>query len=193
MNATQVFNILREIPESALDSVINTLKDHINAKDKDGDTPLILACRSSLVPLALKLIEKGVDINAKGFHNDTPLILACYHKCEKVAIRLYQLNADINAKDTGGKTAIDYVKEKWAEDAKKRFLDLVEPKTPIEVGMKQPEVVLKPEVKTVQPVEVKTVQPEVKTSKYPFNLVLADYLNQNNISYKVESGFIIPL
>jgi len=50
----------------------------INAKNKHGDTPLMVACRwKGNADIARILIEGGSDINAKNKHGDTPLMIAC--------------------------------------------------------------------------------------------------------------------
>jgi len=176
----------------------------VNAIDKYNNTPLIQAIRNNLESLAWKLIEKGADINAKDNSGNTSLILAAYRRYISLTLKLIEKGADINAIDDFNKSAKDYIKEKWLWSDEKRALDLIELKNkPVNPTVLVAETV-KPEatvvqgatyIFTTQATEIgkPEVKLEAKPAKYPFSLSLADYLHQNNIPYKVESGFIIPL
>ena len=94
----------------------------VNAKDKDGDAPLMFAAISNSNPeIITALVEVGADINAQNENGCTPLILAVKYTEEleaersdpspEVIITLLQLGADTKLKDNEGKMAIDYAKE----------------------------------------------------------------------------------
>jgi ankyrin repeat protein len=48
----------------------------VNAKDKDGQTALMLAAGGGYTEIVKALIEKGADVNAKNNTGDTALSLA---------------------------------------------------------------------------------------------------------------------
>jgi len=232
MNSNQLFTVLKNTSEDKLDETLDELKSFLEVRDGSGDTPLLLAVRSlSFESIALKLIEKDVNLEAKTMFGSTPLIVACRNTLTKVALKLIEKNVDLNVqtvnknsaliwaacqrledvafklveknadpylKDNSDQTAIDYIKSRWEPDARKKILDLIELKNKPAVSVVQTTETAKPEA-TVVPVVQTTetakpeAKPEAKPAKYPFNLVLVDYLNNNNVTYKVESGFIIPL
>jgi len=68
-----------------------------NAKDEDGDTLLLIACKTGRVEDALGLIEEGVNLDATNKNDDTPLIIACKNNLVSVAIKLIEKGADIDA------------------------------------------------------------------------------------------------
>jgi ankyrin repeat protein len=72
----------------------------VNAKDKDGSTPLHLADNQDVVKL---LLVKGADVNAKDKDGSTPLHLA---DNEDVVKLLLAKGADVNAKDKDGRTPL---------------------------------------------------------------------------------------
>src|SRR5258708_7210092 len=52
---------------------------HVDAKDNNGDTPLIKAAEGRSTEAVMLLLDKGADIEAKGFHGNTPLMAAAIH------------------------------------------------------------------------------------------------------------------
>ncbi len=79
----------------------------VNAKNRDGRTPLMYACSSSKsARTAETLIHHGADVNTKDNSGDTSLILAVDNYQEKKGIvdLLIEHGADINAGNTNGVT-----------------------------------------------------------------------------------------
>ena len=48
----------------------------VNYKDKNGNTPLMIASRYSSIETAKLLIDRGADVNARNKRRNTALILA---------------------------------------------------------------------------------------------------------------------
>ncbi len=85
------------------------LKDHgVNAQDKDGSTPLILASEhNSSKEVIQLLIDNGADLHARTEDGYTPLISASKYTSNPEVIQLLIDNgADVNAKDGGGWTPL---------------------------------------------------------------------------------------
>ena len=57
----------------------------VNAKDNDGDTPLLMASEIGPEDVVRLLIEKGADVNAANNLGSTPLTMACEKGHEDVA------------------------------------------------------------------------------------------------------------
>jgi len=76
---------------------------NVNAKDDNGDTPLILACKKNDQKMVRELIEHKADVNKKNKNNGyTPLIIACNEGNEIIVRYLIEHGADINARDENG-------------------------------------------------------------------------------------------
>ena len=80
----------------------------LNARDKLGRTPLIVAGWRGLEKLAALLIEKGADPKARDTDGVTPLHWAARHGWIGVAKRLLKRGADIHARDSSGRTPPDW-------------------------------------------------------------------------------------
>ena len=80
----------------------------VNAKNKDGLTPLMLAAQNNPNPEVLKvLIKAGEDVNAKDTEGWTPLMIAAIENTPEVLTALLEAGADAKAKNNEGKTALD--------------------------------------------------------------------------------------
>jgi len=80
---------------------------NVNAKDKNGDTLLINACKKSDEKMVKALIEHKADINMKNNKNGyTPLIIACNEGNESIVKILVEHGAKVNLKDENGYTAL---------------------------------------------------------------------------------------
>ncbi len=81
-------------------------KVDINAKDKEGNTALILATEKGYTEIVHALLSKGADINAKGKYGYTALILAAEKGYTEIVHALLSKGADVNAKNISGYTAL---------------------------------------------------------------------------------------
>ena len=88
----------------------------VNAKDKDGRTPLHWAARFYNIGVAQFLVDEGADVNAKTADGTTPLHIAAYNGTGNghamMAQSLVSKGADVNAKNNAGKTPLDVAKER---------------------------------------------------------------------------------
>lgn len=80
----------------------------INAIDRSGMTPLLLAAMWGKGEVANTLIKAGADINAKDKFNATPLHGAAINGNTEIAVALIKAGADINAKADGDWTPLWY-------------------------------------------------------------------------------------
>jgi len=79
----------------------------INAKNRDMDTPLHIACFNRLLDLVKVLILHGANIHARDKHGRTPLYLACDAQCPDTVKFLMSQGADMNVSDEWGETPED--------------------------------------------------------------------------------------
>lgn len=84
----------------------------VNAKDKQGVTPLTFAILTQKPALAELLIAKGADVNAKDDHGGAPLLWAIGKQIPSVAKSLINKGADVNVvgneQDSEGYTPLHY-------------------------------------------------------------------------------------
>jgi ankyrin repeat protein len=85
----------------------------VNARDKDNNTPLHLAIRTTKVEIIKLLIDKGADVNARNNDGYTPLILAMINISRawnhtEVVMALIDKGADVNSRDPYGSTPLHY-------------------------------------------------------------------------------------
>jgi len=79
----------------------------VNAREKDGGTPLhLVAALSGDKEIAELLLAKGADVNAKDNNGFTPLLRGAYGGHKDVVELLLAKGADINAKDKWGNTPL---------------------------------------------------------------------------------------
>ena len=99
------------IHDAAVEGNIEAVKQHlaagtdVNAKVKDGSTPLHLAAVKGHKEIVELLIAKGADVNAKGKGEMTPLHIAAN---KEVAELLIAKGADVNAKMDNGSTPLNW-------------------------------------------------------------------------------------
>ena len=99
---------------SAAHGDIKAIKQHIaagtdvNAKDKEGDTPLHVAAMYNNKEIAELLIAKGADMEAKSKLGHTPLHVAAMLGKKETTELLINNGADLNAKLDSGNTPLDF-------------------------------------------------------------------------------------
>ena len=74
----------------------------VNARDKDGSTPLHMAAYKGHKEVVELLIEQGADVNAKNKYGQAPLCRAAFYDHKEVAELLIERGADVNAIDKDG-------------------------------------------------------------------------------------------
>ena len=94
---------------------------NINAKNKDGNTPLHLAAREGHENVVKLLVEAGVDIKAKDKYGNTPLHFAAREGNENMAKLLVDAKAGVNKKNSIGDTPLHFAAGRGHEDVA-RFL-----------------------------------------------------------------------
>jgi hypothetical protein len=80
----------------------------VEAKNNQGDSPLLLAARSQKAEMASLLIAKGAGLEDKNNQGDTPLIAACTAGSTALTQLLVEKGAQINAQDDVGATPLMY-------------------------------------------------------------------------------------
>ena len=78
---------------------------NINAKDKDGNTALMLAASLAKKDIIKALLDAGADVNVKNKQHNTALIIATWHGQINLVVALLAKGADVNVKDKNGNTA----------------------------------------------------------------------------------------
>lgn len=78
----------------------------LDARDKEGRTPLFYAARDGDVLIAAKLLDNGSTVNARDKNGETPLHFAARGYQPEVAEFLIQRGADIEAEDLHGNTPL---------------------------------------------------------------------------------------
>ena len=83
----------------------------VNARDKEGYTPLHDAALRGRKEIAELLIAKGADVNGKNDYGETPMHYAadCGHR--EIIELLIAKGANVNAHRTGGSTPLDMAEE----------------------------------------------------------------------------------
>ncbi len=89
----------------------------VNAKDQDGDTPLMYAATGGSISMVQLLIAEGADIEAKNSAGQTSLLYAVYYGKKEVAEFLLVKGAQINYQDRNGRTPLHYAARNGHRDA----------------------------------------------------------------------------
>jgi ankyrin repeat protein len=79
---------------------------NVNAKDKDGATPLMLASERGDTEMARVLLKNEANPNASDVDGYTALMFASYSGNLEMARLLVDSGADVNARDKDGWTAL---------------------------------------------------------------------------------------
>ena len=95
----------------------------VNARDRDGATPIVTAASTNSIYTLKFLIAQGARIGDADNHGQTALMDACYaegeasYYCPETAMALIMKGADVNARDKDGNTALMWLARNDSEDA----------------------------------------------------------------------------
>lgn len=78
----------------------------VNLPERDGDTPLHLACRANHLTCARLLIQHGADVNRARHNRNTPLHTAAWNGHQKCVDILLSHGADPFLRSSDGSTAL---------------------------------------------------------------------------------------
>lgn len=87
------------------------LKEVLQAKDSDCNTPLHLSCRNLSIRIIKYLISKGANVNARNKSKLTPLHITIQCGNIEVAEILLRKGAEVNCQDDRGCTPLHYAAE----------------------------------------------------------------------------------
>jgi len=97
----------------------------VNARNKNGYTPLHYACWKGHGGTVHLLLDHGADPNARGGLEDTPLHWACFHGRTGATRLLLDHGADANARNKWGDTPLSIVLQRPADDPRREeIIDL---------------------------------------------------------------------
>lgn len=104
------YDFLQAVQKRDGNRAIQLLNDNppgiVNARDTDGDTPLIIAIQRSDPEWTAFLLKKGADLNLGGHGGDTPLIAASRVGFEDAVEWLLGLGAKVDAANRMGETPL---------------------------------------------------------------------------------------
>jgi ankyrin repeat protein len=100
----------------------------VEARDKEGNTALILAASRNRTEVVRLLLERGADVNAANEEGHTALTLAAFKGHDDAAALLLEHGADVNARAararyTPGATALIYAAYSGESDLVTRLLE----------------------------------------------------------------------
>ena len=91
----------------------------MDARDKDGRTPLLLAAIAGELDVVKVLVDNGADVNARDNVGTMPLMWAAFMGELEVIKFLMDKGADVNAKDKDGRTPLIFAKSEGHPDVVK--------------------------------------------------------------------------
>jgi len=92
-------------------ALLETDASMVEARDKDGSTPLHCACWKGHLEVAALLVHYGADVNAQNQNEHwgtTPLHAAAHANQPAIAQLLIDHGADLKAQDAAGKTPMHH-------------------------------------------------------------------------------------
>lgn len=108
----------------------------VDIRDKDGNTPLLLASQIGYIEGARALLAEGAAINAANSRGETPIILAVQARDPALTRLLVTNGADPARPDrVAGKTARDYASQDSRGQALLKILDDAKPAKPAAPAM----------------------------------------------------------
>lgn len=104
---SNVFDISRSGTLEEIRAIYCSTPEAINSKNKNGHTPLILACYNGNIPVAKFLVEKVDNVDEKSDDGSALMAATVKGQLELVEL-LLQKNANPNLTDLNGTTALHY-------------------------------------------------------------------------------------
>ena len=101
--------LLTALEQSNNKKILALLKNNngnLNATDKNGHTPLMIAAENNDIHIITLLIQDGANINFLDLDGNTVLMIAALNDNAPAIRALAQYNVDINAKNKNGQTAL---------------------------------------------------------------------------------------
>ncbi|MCL4361631.1 ankyrin repeat domain-containing protein [Candidatus Dependentiae bacterium] len=96
---------------------------NVNAKNKNGQTPLMVAAFSNDADLVQLLLEFGANVNEKNKYGDTALMFAIEEGSSDIVTKLIDIGADVNIKNKSWTTPLGLAAKKDRADVVKMLLD----------------------------------------------------------------------
>ena len=84
----------------------------LEAKDDDGQTPLVVGIQHEKLETVKYLLERGADLEAKDGHGRTPIAMAVQKRRLEIVDLLLEKGADLEAKDSHGRTVLTVAVQK---------------------------------------------------------------------------------
>ncbi len=116
----QAYRMMQKAIEEATKKLVSAMEDisfdkmsealekgaDVNAKDENGNTALMGACKYGRTGVVQLLVKNGADVNIADEDGKTALMKACEQCHTDVARLLVRKGADVNVKDKYGDTAL---------------------------------------------------------------------------------------
>ncbi|GFU17072.1 hypothetical protein NPIL_427091 [Nephila pilipes] len=100
-----------EVVKLVLNKIEGTQGFYIDAKDTEGDTPLMWTAECSYVNAARVLLDYGANVEAKNYNGMTALHWAAKNNRIEVLKLLIDKGANVNVQDNNGETPSDYARD----------------------------------------------------------------------------------
>ncbi|WP_237342887.1 tetratricopeptide repeat protein [Wolbachia endosymbiont of Folsomia candida] len=117
--------VIRLILEKIKEKEPQKMFEHINARDTEGETPLMWAAEKGKVSAARILLEYGANTNAIDNYDQTALHFATEGGYLKLVQLLLSKQANFNIQDKNGKTPLDLAQEKLVQDPEDDNLKII--------------------------------------------------------------------
>jgi len=106
--ADEIHNLAQKGDLEGIKIQIEQNPELVNARDKDGRTPLHWACRGVHLEVVRFLVDKGADFNVEDSNKIVPLHSLAVRNNTKAIELLLAKGANVDAKDYGANTPLHY-------------------------------------------------------------------------------------